>query len=248
VLGWVCGNHVEVHTVPSRHGQADRGGGRPSTPVGVPRRQEPGAAEYVDPRGGPASRQQPDRELVAGRGVGVVVVEQLVERGRRGTRWGARSASTKSVTTAMPSIGRGPNAEVALAECALAVRYNALGDYAAARESGVAGVRVRSAGEHEPGAARAGRSGRPRRPATARGGAVSGLVLLVGGGSTLLEIAEPISRIPPIAAAFGTFESPLQLPLWLALALALGLGAAAAAVERAMRMRYRWLLDSGAGT
>ena len=73
-------------------------------------------------------------------------------------------------------------------------------------------------------------------------------MLLVGGGSTLLEIAEPISRIPPIAAAFGTFESPLQLPLWLALALALGLGAAAAAVERAMRMRYRWLLDSGAGT
>lgn len=77
-------------------------------------------------------------------------------------------------------------------------------------------------------------------------GAVSVLLLLIGVGSTLLKIAEPISRIPPIAAAFGTFESPLQLPLWLTLAL--DLGAAAAAVERAMRMRYHWLLDSGAGT
>jgi hypothetical protein len=77
-------------------------------------------------------------------------------------------------------------------------------------------------------------------------GAVSVLMLLIGVGSTLLQIAEPISRIPPIAAAFGTFESPLQLPLWLTLAL--GLGAAAGAVERAMRMRYHWLLDSGAGT
>ncbi|MCO1581599.1 hypothetical protein M8C13_38205 [Crossiella sp. SN42] len=77
-------------------------------------------------------------------------------------------------------------------------------------------------------------------------GAVSILMLLIGLGLNLLQIAEPISQIPPIAATLGTFESPLRLPLWLNLTL--GVGAAAAAVERAMRMRYHWLLDSGAGT
>ncbi|MCG8914961.1 hypothetical protein L6E12_04045 [Actinokineospora sp. PR83] len=77
-------------------------------------------------------------------------------------------------------------------------------------------------------------------------GAASILVLLIGVGLNLLQIAEPISRIPPIATALGTFESPLRLPLWLSLTL--GVGAAVGAVERAMRMRYHWLLDSGAGT
>jgi hypothetical protein len=77
-------------------------------------------------------------------------------------------------------------------------------------------------------------------------GAVSILMLLIGVGLNLLQIAEPISQIPPIAATVGTFESPLQLPVWLNLAL--GFGVAAGAVERGMRMRYHWLLDSGAGT
>jgi hypothetical protein len=77
-------------------------------------------------------------------------------------------------------------------------------------------------------------------------GAASVLMLLAGVGLNLLQIAGPLSRIPPIAAAFGTFESPLHLPPWLTLAL--GLGAAAGAVERAMRLRHHWLLDSGAGT
>ncbi|WGW12842.1 hypothetical protein LWF01_03450 [Saxibacter everestensis] len=77
-------------------------------------------------------------------------------------------------------------------------------------------------------------------------GAVSVLLLLIGVGLNLLQIAEPISEIPPIADTIGTFRSPLHLPL--ELNLALGLGAAAGAVERAMRMRYHWLLDSGAGT
>ena len=77
-------------------------------------------------------------------------------------------------------------------------------------------------------------------------GAVSILLLLVGIGLNLLQIAEPISRIPMIADAFGAFESPLRLPLWLNLAL--GFGAVVGAVERAMRMRYHWLLDSGACT
>ncbi|WHT22793.1 hypothetical protein N8J89_17520 [Crossiella sp. CA-258035] len=77
-------------------------------------------------------------------------------------------------------------------------------------------------------------------------GAVSILMLLIGLGLNLLQMAEPISQIPPIAATLGTFESPLRLPVWLNLTL--GVGAAVGAIERAMRMRYHWLLDSGAGT
>jgi hypothetical protein len=77
-------------------------------------------------------------------------------------------------------------------------------------------------------------------------GAVSVLVLLVGVGLNLLQIAEPISQIPPIRDAVGTFESPLTLPLWLNVSL--GVAATLGAVERALRMRYHWLLDSGAGT
>lgn len=71
-------------------------------------------------------------------------------------------------------------------------------------------------------------------------------MLLIGVGLNLLQIAEPISQIPPIATTLGTFESPLRLPPWLNLAL--GFGAAAGAVERGMRMRHHWLLDGGAGT
>lgn len=77
-------------------------------------------------------------------------------------------------------------------------------------------------------------------------GAVSILVLLIGVGVNLLQVAEPISQIPPIADTIGTFESPVNLPLWLNISL--GLAAAVGATERALRMRYHWLLDSGAGT
>lgn len=77
-------------------------------------------------------------------------------------------------------------------------------------------------------------------------GAVSVIALLIGLGLNLLQIAEPISRIPPIADTIGTFQSPLHLPVWLNVAL--GLAAAIGAIERALRMRYHWLLDSGAGT
>lgn len=76
-------------------------------------------------------------------------------------------------------------------------------------------------------------------------GAVSIVLLLVGIGLNLLQIAEPLSEIPPIADTIGTFESPVHLPLWLNIAL--GFGAAVGATERAMRMQYHWLLDSGAG-
>lgn len=77
-------------------------------------------------------------------------------------------------------------------------------------------------------------------------GAVSILLLLIGIGVNLLQLVEPVSRIPPIAATVGIVESPLRLPLWLTIAL--GFGAVVGAVERAMRMRYHWLLDGGAGT
>lgn len=77
-------------------------------------------------------------------------------------------------------------------------------------------------------------------------GAISVLMLLIGVALNMLQAAEPISQIPFIAGTFGSFESPLHLPVWLNLAL--GFGAAAGAMERAMQMRHHWLLDSGAGT
>lgn len=77
-------------------------------------------------------------------------------------------------------------------------------------------------------------------------GALSVLLLIVGLGLNLLQIAEPISEIPPIAESIGTFTSPLNLPLWLNITLALA--AAFGATERALRMRYHWLLDSGGAT
>ncbi|MCP3427128.1 hypothetical protein NBM05_14185 [Rothia sp. AR01] len=75
-------------------------------------------------------------------------------------------------------------------------------------------------------------------------GAVSVLLLLVGVGLNLLQIAEPVSEIPPIAESIGTFESPVRLPLWLNVTL--GIGAALGSMERGLRLRYHWLLD-GAG-
>lgn len=100
----------------------------------------------------------------------------------------------------------------------------------------------------DPGSAEGRRMRLAREHPAASGlvGAVSILLLLIGVGVNLLQLVEPISRIPPIAAAVGIVESPLRLPLWLTITL--GFGAAAGAVERAMRLRYHWLLDGGAGT
>lgn len=75
-------------------------------------------------------------------------------------------------------------------------------------------------------------------------GGVAVVLLLVGVGLNVLQIIEPISRIPripPIAESVGVFESPLHLPLWLNLTL--GLGAALGSTERALKLRYHWLLD-----
>jgi hypothetical protein len=72
-------------------------------------------------------------------------------------------------------------------------------------------------------------------------GVVSVLTLVIGVGLNLLQLAEPISQIPPIAASIGTFESPIRLPLWLNITL--GAGAVLASMERALRLRYTPLLD-----
>lgn len=83
-----------------------------------------------------------------------------------------------------------------------------------------------------------------RHPAMSRTiGAVSVVALVVGLGLNLLQLVEPISRIPPIAENIGVFESPISLPVWLSITL--GVAAGLAATERALRLRYHWLLDAG---
>lgn len=73
-------------------------------------------------------------------------------------------------------------------------------------------------------------------------GLVSVVLVVAGIGLNLLQIAEPVSRIPPIAETVGVFVSPVALPLWLNITLALL--AALASTERALRLRYHWLLDA----
>lgn len=90
------------------------------------------------------------------------------------------------------------------------------------------------------------RFARDHPAASAMVGAASLVLLAVGLGLGALQATGPVSEVPPVAATFGTFQSPVLLPVWLNLCL--GLGASAAAVERALRMQYHWLLDSGAGT
>jgi hypothetical protein len=67
---------------------------------------------------------------------------------------------------------------------------------------------------------------------------VTSLVLLVP------QIIEVITLVPPVAERFGTFVSPVQLPIWASSALALA--AVLASTERALRLRHHWLLDSAA--
>lgn len=82
------------------------------------------------------------------------------------------------------------------------------------------------------------------RPALSRAiGVASVLMLVIGLGLNLLQLAEPLSQIPPVAENVGTFTSPVRLPLWLNIAL--GVGAVLASMERALRLRYSPLLDMG---
>ncbi|WP_230402283.1 hypothetical protein [Sanguibacter suaedae] len=72
-------------------------------------------------------------------------------------------------------------------------------------------------------------------------GAVSLALVLVGLCLALPPIIEPISQIPPIAESVGTFESPVDLPLWLEITL--GILAVLGSVERALRLRSTWIDD-----
>ncbi|GAA0275333.1 hypothetical protein [Cryptosporangium japonicum] len=81
-------------------------------------------------------------------------------------------------------------------------------------------------------------------PALSRAtGVLSVLTLLVGVALNVLQLAEPISRIPAITENLGRFDSPVHLPIWLNVALALG--AVAGSTERALRLRYSLLDQAG---
>jgi len=78
------------------------------------------------------------------------------------------------------------------------------------------------------------------RPALSRQVGLASLVLLVVSGLLgLPQIVEVAFAIPPVAEQFGTFTSPVDLPVWFNIAL--GLGAVTASTERALRLRYSWL-------
>ncbi|MGW8692320.1 hypothetical protein ACWGNY_20675 [[Kitasatospora] papulosa] len=82
-----------------------------------------------------------------------------------------------------------------------------------------------------------------RHPGLSRAlAAGSVLLLVIGVGLNLLQLAEPVSQIPPVMQRGGTFESPIHLPIWLNIAL--GGGAVLASMERALRLRYSSLLDA----
>jgi hypothetical protein len=72
--------------------------------------------------------------------------------------------------------------------------------------------------------------------------AASAVMLLIGVVLLVLQIAAPISQIPPIAESVGSVTSPVDLPVWLNTAL--GAGAIVASIERSLRLRYHWLLDT----
>ena len=79
-------------------------------------------------------------------------------------------------------------------------------------------------------------------PGLSRGIGVVSVVLLIGPlVLLLLQLAESIMGIPPVAERFGTFTSPVNLSAWANSAL--GLIAAAASTERALRLRYSAILD-----
>lgn len=73
-------------------------------------------------------------------------------------------------------------------------------------------------------------------------GFVSVLLLLIGVGLNLLQLAGPLSQIPPVMERIGTFEPPVRLPVWLNISL--GAGAVLASMERALRLRYSAFLDA----
>lgn len=76
-------------------------------------------------------------------------------------------------------------------------------------------------------------------------GLVSVGVLVVALVLGVPQIAEQISRIPPVAENVGSYTSPFQFPAWFNVTLMVA--ALVASTERALRLRYSRLLDGGGG-
>ncbi len=72
-------------------------------------------------------------------------------------------------------------------------------------------------------------------------GAASTLLVLVGVGVAVPQLIETLSLVPPLAEAFGTFDSPVDLAP--AANVAVGIATVAASTERALRLRSNWLDD-----
>jgi hypothetical protein len=68
---------------------------------------------------------------------------------------------------------------------------------------------------------------------------VATIIVIVGIAITLLQLAESLSNIPPIANSIGVFVSPIRLPFWANIGVILLI--ASASVERALRMRSSWI-------
>ncbi|WP_410642681.1 hypothetical protein [Amycolatopsis sp. lyj-346] len=82
-----------------------------------------------------------------------------------------------------------------------------------------------------------------RHPALSRAISVTSVVLLLISVLLLIpQLIEVAFKLPPVAARFGAFVSPVSLPAWLNSLL--GIGAVLASVERALRLRHNPFLDT----
>lgn len=80
-------------------------------------------------------------------------------------------------------------------------------------------------------------------PALSRAISVTSVILLVVSVLLLIpQLIEIAFTLPPVAARFGTFVSPISLPAWLNSLI--GIGAALASIERALRLRHNRFLDT----
>ncbi|EME62676.1 hypothetical protein [Amycolatopsis decaplanina] len=80
-------------------------------------------------------------------------------------------------------------------------------------------------------------------PALSRAISITSVVLLVISVLLLIpQLIEVAFTLPPVAARFGTFRSPVSLPAWLNSLL--GVGAVLASIERALRLRHNRFLDT----
>ncbi len=72
-------------------------------------------------------------------------------------------------------------------------------------------------------------------------GVTSVAVLVISVLLLIPQLGEVVFKIPPVAERFGTFVSPVALPVWLNTSLTAG--AVLASIERALRLRHSWFLD-----